>query len=668
MPSSLLALALLVQSAAAAGDEIVVTADRRETPKAQSPSSISNLDSDEILRINADHPAEALNRVAGVLINRGNGQEHLTAIRSPVLTGGAGAGSFLYLEDGVPLRAAGFANVNELLEAHTEIADRIEAQRGPSGAAYGANAIHGVINVLTRAPSDDFSFLAETSVDTTGRIKGRGFVSDSVGRQGFLGAFSALDDPGYRDDSGADQQKVSLRHDFRGDTVSVKTILAEYNLNQETAGFVEGPAAYRDRALRRTNANPNSFRDAKGVRISSRVDIGAGEGIVVSLTPYARWNDMAFRLHFFPSQALETNSHWSVGAQNALYVDRGGLSAIIGLDADYTQGDLTEFQSIPTVFSYTQGLHYDYSVNAQSVSPFASFSLKLAPRLKATAAARLDYTRYRYDNRTASGTVGRFLRPGDRTDDFTTVSPKFSLRYDAGSANIYASYARGARPPQTTDLYRLQINQTTAPARPETIDAFEVGVKGAAGFLSYEAAGYYMWKRHFFFRDADGFNVNDGRTRHVGGEAEFSASVPNGFAIDGNVSYGRHTYRFSRPVLSLPQASEAISFGDDVDTAPRWIAGLRGRYRSERAPVSAEIEWAFLDKYFLDAANSIAYPGHSLVNLRGAWSMTDRVTATVALRNVFNRLYAERGDFAFGTERYFPGEGRVAAFGLRVES
>ena len=50
-----------------------------------------------------------LNRAPGVHIHRGSGQEHLTAIRSPVLVGGAGAGSFLYLEDGIPMRAAGFA-------------------------------------------------------------------------------------------------------------------------------------------------------------------------------------------------------------------------------------------------------------------------------------------------------------------------------------------------------------------------------------------------------------------------------------------------------------------------------------------------------------------------------------------------------------------------------
>ncbi len=659
-------LCLAIQAAAA--DEIIVSAERRETPKSEAPLSISTVGDDEVLRINADHPSEVLNRVAGVLINRGNGQEHLTAIRSPVLTGGAGAGSFLYLEDGVPLRSAGFANVNELFEAHTEIAERLEIVRGPSGAAYGANAIHGVINVVTRAPQESPSYLAETTVDTIGRIKGRGFFSDTIGRQGFFGGVSVLNDPGFRDDSGVDQQKISLRHDFSGDGITVRTILAGYNLNQETAGFVQGAAAYRDHALRRTNANPNSFRDAKGARLSSRIDVDVGEGLTLSMTPYARWNDMAFLLHFFPSQALETNSHWSVGAQNALYVDKGALSTIVGFDAEYTKGALTEFQSIPDVFSYTQGLHYDYGVAATSLSPFASVTAEIAPRLKATAAARLDYTSYDYQNRTASGVVGRFLRPDDRTDRFTTVSPKFSLAYDAGAAVVYASYARGARPPQTSDLYRLQINQTADPANPESIDAFELGVKGRSGFLRYEAAGYYMWKRNFFFRDADGFNVNNGRTRHLGGEAEISADLPYGFAVDGNVGYGRHTYRFDRPVLSLPQATETITFGDDVDTSPRWIAGLRGRWAPEGGPVSTEIEWSYLDKYFIDAANTAIYPGHSIVNLRGAFAFCDRVTATVTLRNVFDKLYAERADFAFGNERYFPGEGRVASFGLRIAS
>jgi outer membrane receptor protein involved in Fe transport len=373
-------------------------------------------------------------------------------------------------------------------------------------------------------------------------------------------------------------------------------------------------------------------------------------------------------LHFFPSQALESNGHWSLGAQNARYWDTDErLSFIAGVDVEYTEGDLSEVQEIPTIGSFTQGVHYDYAIEAFSASPFASATIEIAPKLSATAAGRLDYTRYDYDNLTADGVVGRFLRPADRVDEFTTVSPKFALSYDAGADLYYASYAHGARPPQTTDLYRLQINQTADPARPETIDAFELGFKGARGRVRYEAAGYFMWKRNFFFRDADGFNVNDGRTRHVGGEAEVGADLPFGFAIDAQASYGRHTYRFDRPVLSLPQATEAISFGDDVDTSPRWIAGARARWRTNDERIETELEWVHLGRYFLDAANSATYSGHDLLHLRAQWSVTDRLALTFALRNILDKLYAERGDIAFGNERYFPGEERAATFGVRIE-
>ncbi|MDZ7627416.1 MAG: TonB-dependent receptor [Parvularculaceae bacterium] len=662
------AVSLVAACLQAGADEIVVTGERRARAAAASPFSVSTIASEDVVRIAADHPAEALNRAAGVLIHRGNGQEHLTAIRSPVLTGGAGAGSFLFLEDGVPLRSAGFANVNELLEAHSEIAGRIEIVRGPSGAAYGANAIHGVINVITRAAEDEFGYFLDTSADTIGRVKGRAFVSDTKGPHGFFAGVSILNDPGFRAESGADQQKLTLRHDWTGERVSVSTIGAVYNLNQETAGFVQGPDAYLDEALRQQNANPNSFRDAKGVRLLSRIDAALSDTLTLSVTPYARANDMTFRLHFFPSQALESNAHWSAGAQNALYWDTDGkFSFIAGLDIEYTKGDLSEVQEIPTIGTFTQGVHYDYDVAAFSVSPFASATVEIAPRLSATAAARLDHTRYEYENLTADGVVGRFLRPPSRTDRFTTVSPKFSLTYDAGDAVIYTSYARGARPPQTTDLYRLQNNQTADPAQPETIDAFELGVKGARAGLRYEAAGYFMAKRNFFFRDADGFNVNDGRTRHVGGEAEIGADLPLGFAIDAQASYGRHTYRFARPILSVPQASEAISFGDDVDTAPRWIAGARVRWMSPEDRFETELEWQHLGPYFLDAANSATYPGHDLVHLRAQWLVTERLAVTFALRNVLDKLYAERGDIAFGNERYFPGEERTAAFGIRIE-
>ncbi len=652
--------------AAGTDDAVIVTAERRAQSPAAVAASAVLIGADELRLIDADHASEILNRASGVLIHRGNGQEHLTAIRSPVLTGGAGAGSFLFLENGVPLRSAGFANVNALFEAHTEIADRIEIVKGPSGALYGANAIHGVVNVFTPEPSEALAAGVSFSGDTVERFKGSVFASGAHGGHGFHAAVSGLSETGFREESGADQQKATLRHDYAGGRVSAKTIFSFVNLNQETAGFVVGDDAYRDPVLRRANPNPEAYRDAKAARLSSEISIEAGEGLVFSVTPFARWNEMAFLMHFVPSQAREENGHWSVGTQAAAYADvTPRLSLIAGVDWEHTDGYLREEQFIPTVFSYTQGLHYDFDVAASSASGFFQGRYRLAPRLTAVVAARADWTRYAYDNNTDDGVVGRFLRPADRADEFLTVSPKASLLYDLGAGAAYASYARGARPPQTADLYRLQIGQTGNAAQAETIDAFEVGWKGALGARAdLNVAAYFMDKRHFFFRDADGFNVNDGKTRHIGAEADLLLRPLDALALSANASYGRHTYRFSRPVLSLPNATEAIVFGDEVDTAPKWLAGARASWTPAR-PLSLEAEWSFVGAYFTDAANTQAYPGHNLVNLRAAIALNQHWTLSATVRNLLDAYYAERADYAFGEERYFPGEDRTFAIGVR---
>lgn len=662
------ALTALSPAFAGEADELVVTGERRAVSVSTLPGGVSVIGKEELARIGADHPSEILNRAPGVLIHRGNGAEHLTAIRSPVLTSGAGAGSFLFLENNVPLRSAGFANVNALFEAHTEIAERIEIVRGPSGALYGANAIHGVVNVLTPAPSADFTAGLSFSGDTVERYKGSAHVSGTRSENGFYAGFSAMSEKGWRDASGLDEQKATLRHDFTRGAVSAKTVLSFVNLDQETAGFVVGPDAYRDPVLRRGNDNPEAFRDARAVRLSSEITFAPHDGLQVSVTPFARWNEMSFLLHFFPSKALEENGHWSIGAQSAVYYDASErLSLIAGIDWEYTDGYLRENQTIPSVGTYVQGLHYDFDVAAASVSGFAQARYELTPRLAAVVAARADWTRYDYDNRTDDGLFGRFLRPADRVDDFLTVSPKASLLYELGGGSAYLAYARGARPPQTTDLYRLQVNQTGGAADPETIDSVEAGWRGALGpRIDFDLAAYFMEKRNFFFRDADGYNVNDGKTRHVGAEAEATFRLADSLTVDANASYGRHTYRFDRPVLSLPQASEAIVSGADIDTAPRWLAGGRALWTPAFAPLSVEAEWTHVGAYFTDAANTVSYPGHDLLNLRFAWRAGDRLAFTAAVRNALDALYAERADYAFGEERYFPGEERTFEFGLRA--
>ncbi|MCG8440893.1 MAG: TonB-dependent receptor [Caulobacterales bacterium] len=655
---------------AAAGqdpDRLVVTASGRGEPLATAPSAISLLDSRELQLIDADHIQEALNRVPGVFLHRGSGQEHLTAIRSPVLTGGAGAGSFLYLEDGVPLRAAGFANVNGLFESVSDLASGVEVTRGPGSALYGSNAVHGLINVLTPAPTDD-AVSWEVSRGSFQRVKASGALSRTTAEGGLLLSGSILDENGWRENAGADQQKALARWDTARGSWRVAASAAFVNLNQETAGFVRGDDIYRDSVASQENPNPEAFRDARSARVKARVEVDAGDALTIAVTPYGRWTDMTFLQHFLPSQALEENGQWSLGALSTVYWDRPSrFDLAAGLDIEFTRGFLKETQELASFGTFPQGVHYDYEVEALVVAPYAQADIALWRGWTLEVGGRLEATNYDYTTDAAAtldGPDGRFVRPADRSDDFLSFTPKAALVRETDDGVVYLRFARGGRAPQTTDLYRLQFNQVAGEADVERLDSVELGWRGGLGPVRVDAAAFAMEKDNFFFRDADGFNVSDGRTRHVGLESAIRWPIRDELELALASTYARHTYRFDRQVESVAQITESITSGDDVDSAPRWLANARLIWRPATA-VTAELEWVFVDEYFMDAANTVTYPGHDVFNLRAEWNASEALGVYGAVRNLANTDYAERADFAFGSERYFPGEDRAFTVGLR---
>ena len=152
--------------------------------------SSTNLNSEEIILIDAQHPKQLFTRVPGVWISRGSGQEHLTSIRSPVLTGPGACGSFLILEDGIPIRPSGFCNVNGLFETQTEIASSIEVIRGPASARYGSNAMHGVINVVSK-PIEDINTIS-SNIGPNGYTNFKSSIGDSESWR--INSFFSTDD------------------------------------------------------------------------------------------------------------------------------------------------------------------------------------------------------------------------------------------------------------------------------------------------------------------------------------------------------------------------------------------------------------------------------------------------------------------------------------------
>jgi outer membrane receptor protein involved in Fe transport len=542
--------------------------------------------------------------------------------------------------------------------------------------------MHGAINVIQAAPAElpRQSLAVEAGPDEYYRGK---LALKHVGESTDVGGVVlATHDGGWREESGLEEQKMNLGLAHRTEGASMGLNLAATNLNQETAGFIQGEDAYKDEAISKSNPNPEAYRDAYALRLTGAYERPLSDSVALGVRPFVRRSRMDFLQHFLIGKPLEENGQDSLGVLTSLSIATGSGGRILtGLDLELADGFLKETQDGPATDGAPPanairpaGKHYDYEVRSSVAAVYAQIEQPFAQRWTASGGARAEYVEYDYDNRMISGntredgtTCGAagclYARPADRKDDFTNVTSKVGLSYALTDEHtLYVSAARGYRAPDTSELYRLQRQQSIADLDPERLDAVELGARGALGPLRYSLAGFVMEKDNVIFRDANGFNVSDGRTDHEGVEYELAWSIIDTLSLALAGTYAQHTYDFD-----AVEGSELIVAGRDVDTAPRHINTARLNW-TFLPSANAELEWISIGRYYVDASNEHSYPGHDLLNLRVGWDFSANWAATLRLNNALDEDYADRADFAFGNFRYFPGRDRTAFVEVRYQT
>ncbi len=660
-------LAQTIDSSAVYTDKLeeITIQSGRETVISETPASTTAFTREDLGEIHPTHPNELFSRSRNTWITRGSGQESLIAIRSPVLTGAGACGAFQILEDNVSIRPAGFCNVNQLLELNYSQASKLTVTRGPGRVVNGSNALHGSIAAYSATPGIKPSFQsfleagAEDYYRAEAQLRGNRFAI----------ALNGVSSGSFRDDESYLHYKGNMTFRSGGESAHVQTSLAWADLDQETAGFIFGKDSYRDPALRTANLNQEAFRRARAVRLVSRWQYESEHG-VFEWIPYARGSDMTFLQHYLPGKPLESNDQNSAGLR---FSWRNDTHWSAGVDLEYARGGLTEFQQGPVETdspflqeTRPQGYHYDYKVESKMFSAWTQYASNLTEKLSYSVGLRNEFLSYRYknflpvgntrDDGTECGFGGcLYTRPGNRNDSFNNLAPDVSFQWRMRAGHqLWLRFARGFRVPQATELYRLQRGQEVADLESTTLDSVELGYRLSRNRWQLETSVFAMRKDHVIFRDANGFNVSDGRTRHAGIEARLDWQISKVFLARLHGSWMRQVYDFDRPV----SAGELIRKGNEVDTAP----GRLGWFELQWLPVSnawASLEWAHTGSHYIDASNRHRYGGHSLINLRAAYSIPGgKHQVGLRLSNLFNQYYAERADFAFGNYRYFPGATR----------
>jgi len=130
-------------------EEIVVTATRRAVPIKEVPIRTEIITARAIEESGAKTVSEVLNKeLLGCWVNLSCTNCNFTELRMQGLEGGYSQ----VLIDGLPI-FSGLASVYGLQQIRSENIERLEILKGASSSLYGAQAIGGVVNIITREPS-----------------------------------------------------------------------------------------------------------------------------------------------------------------------------------------------------------------------------------------------------------------------------------------------------------------------------------------------------------------------------------------------------------------------------------------------------------------------------------------------------------------------------------
>jgi iron complex outermembrane receptor protein len=205
-------------------NETVTSVSKREQKLTEAAAAVFVLTSDDIRRSGATSIAEALRLVPGVNVAAVNSSQWSISARG---YNNIFANKLLVLVDGRPVYSPVFAGVYwDAMQPILDDVDRVEVIRGPGATVWGANAVNGVINVVTLSAKDTQGGLLYGSggdvLETNNGVRYGGQLGERTYYRVYGGAFSKddyrLPDGRKADDSWRGEHGgVRLDHYTKGD-------------------------------------------------------------------------------------------------------------------------------------------------------------------------------------------------------------------------------------------------------------------------------------------------------------------------------------------------------------------------------------------------------------------------------------------------------------------
>ena len=510
---------------------IVVTATRRAESLQDVPIAVTAL-SGEVLDDAGIGSVEALAAIAPSVTftqssNDQNNSINIRGIGTSVFSQGVEPSVSVVVDDVVLARQAmGFQDLVDI--------ERVEVLRGPQSTLFGKNASAGVISVTTKAPSRDFTVMADATYAEGGEYAVRGSVSGPIGEMfgarmtGYYKEFDGhIDNADGRDLNGYQNWGIRGKLQFQPDPGFTYTLIADYRKSEQdcciytvrdTSGALGAAANGRlDRLLLpvvagRENADSNVnapvFNDSDQFGLSGKAEIELGSGYsLVSISAFRDYDFennldvdnlpleepqpgiITFDLNSGTTKINQISQEVRLVSPEGPPFDfiLGGYAFILDLDRTFQRRFEIAIPIGPNILRINQSGRFEADVTTTNLAIFGSTNVYLTDELTVFGGLRLiredlDYTLLRdpanvlqSGDRPFGGTVGTFAAFDDETDD-EAITGDIGVRYEVTPDILaYGRYARGYKG-RGIDV-GIGTPANVEPIEAETSDAYELGIK-----------------------------------------------------------------------------------------------------------------------------------------------------------------------------------------------
>ena len=633
----------LVLQPASVEEQIVVSATRTEMKLSDVPGSAVLLDQEGMRANPAVTLDDMLRQVPGFTLFRRSSSRVANPTSQGVSLRGLGASGpsrALVLEDGVPIvdPFGGWVYWDRIPRA--ELAT-VEVFRGGASNLYGNDALGGVIQFVTRTPTQtvasvDVSYGNENTPDLSA------WAGSTISRWDFGAGVDMSRTDGYILVPSFQRGAVDTAANSKHATVDASL---GYKISSTGRAFLRG--TFFDEA--RNNGTPtttNSTGTGFGVAgintgmgsrdwISARV-FGLVQGYDQTFSSIApdRSTEALTDIQHVPSQQLGTAVQWN----HTLWHQ----TLIAGLDAQDVMGASDE-----QLFSSTTGNHFANNIAGGRQGSTGLFGQDIFQAGNWTIIAGLRWDRWTNTN---GSNVRIPLPTGAPTDtpyadrDATAFSPKLSiLRKINSNLSVSLSGYRSFRAPTLNELYRSfrqgnTLTNANAFLGPERATGAEAGARETT------ASGRMELRETVFWTDVVDpvTNVtisvaptlttrqrqNLGRTRSIGTELDGRFRFSDHVQVSGGYQYAHAVVLDSTPSL----------VGLNVPEVPRHQASLELRYWNPRK-LMASVQGRYSSAQFDDDRNTLRLGGFYVMELYAGREFGHGVTGYLAAENLLNRRY-----------------------------